>query len=327
MSGVRKLDDRLLPAAAGRLRQVVDRAQVLLDRLPHAQPIDEQVDGATAPAVPVTQRLRGLDDRYARTGLLGFVAEVPQLAVVLVTLLLAISAFTVAARESAPGDTRANNAGQPDRVEAGADPSLAFVGIQPGAAVGPYIADANRRLDALSVTPDASLIGLMVFSRYVTPAQAADLAAPTRPTRAYYAPRGTGVSPGETAYASVVDIRVDLPAQLKAAAGQLMERVKQNESFAKAIPGNTAEERAQKAEQLRDAATWRAEAKALLGSCACVFAVVVRGPARVLAELARRPGVRLIDPAPPGSQTGLLEFRPLRPETTAVEPTAGPNAP
>ncbi|MDQ1689462.1 MAG: hypothetical protein QOK42_2437, partial [Frankiaceae bacterium] len=40
-----------------------------------------------------------------------------------------------------------------------------------------------------------------------------------------------------------------------------------------------------------------------------------------------RPGIRLIDPAPPGAQTGLLEFRPLRPEVQGVEPTVGPGAP
>ena len=58
-----------------------------------------------------------------------------------------------------------------------------------------------------------------------------------------------------------------------------------------------------------------------------VFAVVIRAKAREMVELARQPGVRLIDPAPPGSQTALLEFRPLRPEVTAVEPTVGPGAP
>ncbi|MDX6274975.1 MAG: hypothetical protein QOJ92_2185 [Frankiales bacterium] len=320
MSRVRQLDDRLLPRPAAWLRRAATTLQAWVDRIPRPEPQEDLPDEVE---VPLGTRLRALDDRYARSGPLGFLAEVPQLAAVLVTLLLSASAFTVAARQT-PASQQAASPGQPDRVE-GRDPSLAFVGIQPGAAVATYIDGARKRLDEIT-QPDASVVGLMVFDHYVTAAQAAQLADPTRPTRAYYATHGKEL-PGEPPYAPVVDIARDLPPQLKAAANQLMVLVKQNEQFAFTIAGNNAEERAQKAQLIRDARLWRTEAAVLRGPCACVFAVVVRGKARVLQELARRPGIRLIDPAPPGAQTGLLNFGPLRPEVTGVEPTVGPGRP
>ena len=323
----RRLDDRFVPGAAGWLRDAVTTARSWLDRIPWPQPAPELPDEPEPePPLPWRQRAQALDDRYARSGLLGFIAEVPQLAVVLVTLLLAISAFTVADRQ-ANQKQATSTTGQGTGPEAGADPTLALVGILPGTSVNDYISQSTRELDQLAVRPDASVLALMMFDHYVTPAEAAQLADPAQPTRAYYAPKAKGIPPGETAFASVVNIAVDLPAQMHAAAGQLLVRVKQNESFAAAIPGNTAEERAQKAEQLRDAATWRREAQSLQGTCACVFAVVIRAPARVLVGLARRAGVRVIDAAPAGAQASLVEFHPLRPETTGVEPSAPPAAP
>jgi hypothetical protein len=322
---VRGLDDRWVPTAARRLRDLVSRVDRWLQLVPRPTWTDEDEVDEPTPAPSLWQRARDWDDRYARKGLLGFVAEVPQMGVVLVTLLLAVNAFTVAARQTTPEEQKAKTGSS--GVNAGADPTQYFVGIQPGAPVATYIQDAKKRLEELAATPDGSVLGLMVFDRYVTPARAAQLVSLARPTQAYYAAQGKGVPPGETAYAPVVDVAVDLPKQLRATASQLMVRVKQNEQLAPTIPGINAEERAQKAELLRDAAGWRAQAAALSGSCACVFAVVIRAKAREMVELARQPGVRLIDPAPPGSQTALLEFRPLRPEVTAVEPTVGPGAP
>lgn len=321
--GIRRLDDRLLPGAAQWLRRVVDRGQALLDRLPRPAPSQPEQD--SAPQLPIRERLHQLDQRHARTGLLGLIAEVPQVGAVLVALILAINAFTVAARQSSPSNQA--SPGQPGRVEAGADPVVSLVGIRPGTPVAAYLADAQSRLERLAVTPDASLLALISFDQYVTAAEAAQLAAPTKPTRAFYAPHAKGVAPGTTAYASVVDITVDLPAQLRAAAASLLREAKAQADFAATIPGVNAEERAQKAQQLKDAAQLRAQAVALAPGCACVFAVLVRGPARVLFELSRRPGIRVVDPAPPGAQTGLLDFFPLRPETRVLAPSAGPNSP
>lgn len=321
--GIKRLDDRLLPPVAGWLRRLVDAVQSGVERLPLPErPAPEPIAEEAAPAVPLTERLRGLDERHARRGVLGLVADVPQLGAVLVALLLAVSAFTVAARQPSPGDDTGSG-----RVDVSVNPGVALVGIRPGTPVIGYLEDAQERLQKLAATPDASLLALISFDQYITAAEAAQLAAPTKPTRAFYAPRGTGVAPGTTAYASVVNITVDLPAQLAAAANNLLREAKAQEAFAATIAGVNDEERAQKAEQLKDAKTLRAQAKALAPGCACVFAVLVRGPARVLLELSRRPGIRVVDPAPAGAQTGLLDFFPLRPETRVLAPTAGPDAP
>jgi len=58
-------------------------------------------------------------------------------------------------------------------------------------------------------------------------------------------------------------------------------------------------------------------------ACACVFAVVVHGGAAQLAELARAPGVRVVDPAPPTTSLDALTVFPLEPEVTTVVPKSG----
>lgn len=326
MSGaIKRLDDRLLPAASTWLRRVVDRAQAAVDRLPLPVRPPASAAEAVVPAAPLGERLRGLDERHARRGVLGLVAEVPQLGAVVVALLLAVSAFTVAARQSDPGDD--TGPGQRSRVEEGMNPGVALVGIRPGAPVLRYLEDAQERLQELAVTPDGSLLALISFDQYVTPTEAARLVEGTKPSRAFYAAHGKGVTPGTTAYASVIDITVDLPAQLRAAATSLLAEAKSHETFAASIVVTNSEQRAQKAEQIKDAKALRAQAAALGPSCSCVFAVLVRAKARDLLALSHRPGIRVVDPAEPGAQTGLLDFFPLRPETRVLAPTAGPDSP
>jgi hypothetical protein len=56
------------------------------------------------------------------------------------------------------------------------------------------------------------------------------------------------------------------------------------------------------------------------GRCGCVFAVVVRAPQAALVELARRPEIRVVDPAPPAVSLPSITVFPLQPQVTTVVP-------
>ena len=58
-------------------------------------------------------------------------------------------------------------------------------------------------------------------------------------------------------------------------------------------------------------------------TCACVFSVVVRGNPAELGALAVRPGVRVVDPAPPTATLDVLTIFPLEPDVTTVVPKGG----
>jgi hypothetical protein len=61
-----------------------------------------------------------------------------------------------------------------------------------------------------------------------------------------------------------------------------------------------------------------AEAAAYRRGCACVYAVVVRGPREALARVAGRAGVRVVDPAPEVRRLERAVFLPPLPEQTDV---------
>lgn len=72
-----------------------------------------------------------------------------------------------------------------------------------------------------------------------------------------------------------------------------------------------------------------AEAAAYRSGCACVFAAVVRAGPAALQQVAARPGVRAVDPAPEVGRLDRAEFRPPLPEqvgTVPAEPSGSPQA-
>jgi len=82
---------------------------------------------------------------------------------------------------------------------------------------------------------------------------------------------------------------------------------------------------------IADAAVERREAAAYRQLCACVYAAVVRATPEQLATLARRDGVRVIDPAPEVERLDRATFVPLLPEQSGTvgppsDTAAGPSA-
>lgn len=74
------------------------------------------------------------------------------------------------------------------------------------------------------------------------------------------------------------------------------------------------------------AAAALAEATAYRSQCSCVYAAVVRAAPAALGELAGRPGVRSVDPAPEVQRLDHAVFRPPLPEQVGVTPFAEPGA-
>jgi hypothetical protein len=76
---------------------------------------------------------------------------------------------------------------------------------------------------------------------------------------------------------------------------------------------------------LATAARERLEQAQLEAGCACIYGVAVEAPLAQLQALASRPGVRLVDGAPYGTEPDGLQARPLRPtEQTSAEPGPAP---
>ena len=74
------------------------------------------------------------------------------------------------------------------------------------------------------------------------------------------------------------------------------------------------------------AAAALAEATAYRSQCSCVYAAVVRAAPAALGELAERPGVRSVDPAPEVRRLDHAVFRPPLPEQVGGTPFAEPGA-
>jgi hypothetical protein len=75
------------------------------------------------------------------------------------------------------------------------------------------------------------------------------------------------------------------------------------------------------------ARTAAAEASAYRSGCSCVFAAVIRATPSVLREVADRPSVRAVDPAPEVRQLDRTEFRPPLPEQNGTVPPEPPSSP
>jgi hypothetical protein len=69
------------------------------------------------------------------------------------------------------------------------------------------------------------------------------------------------------------------------------------------------------------------EAAAYRSGCACVFAAVVRAAPHALQQVADRPGVRAVDPAPEVRSLDRTEFRPPLPEQDGTVPAEGSGTP
>lgn len=324
-----KLDARWVPVLARRLRDTLDLPQ----RLPTS-----------------ARELHALDERCTRSGALGYIREVPQLAFVAVALVL------VAATLAALGLTGGTPA-HPDRTT-GAFGSLApsalrtcplglaadgtaYVGPATAAPLARYAAGRRRLLiQCAQNAPHALALAVVSLDGPATPDAAAALfgdttvlqvfvTLPTAPSMPRLLPL-TAAGAASAASLPAGSGGPELPAAIRAAfvaaATQFADDEGLQVSQADSITSSDPILLAGKNDFLSAARADRAQETALRDACRCVYGALVEATLQQLLSL-NDPGVRLVDLAPVGALPAGVTGRPLLPSERSRIGTAAPPTP
>jgi hypothetical protein len=321
---LRAIDQAIVPrlaALVARVRRATRAMRSSVDR------------GRGGPA----QTLRRLDQTFARRGVLGLVRDVPQVGFVGVLLLLTIAGVVTASRL---GNHSEDNSG-PDLPTVGGT-HIATVGPLPGETISSYLGAAQAAITQQAAeSPQQLTYAVADFEAGRTPQQVADALPGVAPALVFVRVHVTGdtktfpsTASELSAYAALKQpLRVrSLPADANSAfialATALDRAAADNTQFANSIAADAgADELAQKAAQLKDAAHYRAEAAALRSGCACIYAAVVQGQAETLLHILDSGKVRAVDPASPGLKLSEITWVPLLPETKVRQPVQRPSGP
>lgn len=306
---LRRLDSRVLPAVAHRLRLLLTgagRGRAALG-------------ARTRRVLGAGRRPSGRqDERPTRTGPFEALREVPVLAVLLLMgAVLAVGAVA-AVRLDRPEPP-------PEAPVVAVDGlgSAVRLGVPPGGDVELYLEQIRVVMaDVGEQLPDARLLAVVHLEQYLAAAETGPLLAGTDVQRVYLRASGAGpdaevvVLPVSTGSGTEV-----LPALCAATSQRKAQDATSFAELAAAGQPQTPEEQAGQAEFAAEAERAAAEAEGFDGACVTVFAALVEAPAATLAALAERPGVRGVEPAPAGVATTDLDVQPLLPEQTGALPS------
>jgi len=294
------LDDQLVPRLAARLRAFLDG---LSDR--------RRAFGGRLRAV-ADGPLRRLDDRYASSGPLALVREVPQLGLLVIAAVF-VSGTGVALIRS-DDQQRAERAQQ--QLDTASPTSL---GAPLGTDITTYIARSRSRLVTLAETkPDTEYTALVSFRAYLTPERVRiTLGALDIPQVVVRAKLAATVAPAEVVPIPVTNLVMDVRAFTRALAVRKATEAKEFRGLAASIAGTSPEEQQFKVFYRAAAAAAQQEARVYTGPCACVIGALVRGTARDLAELPAVATVRSVEVGGRTVDEG-IELTPLLPEQSGV---------
>ena len=308
------LDERLVPRLAAKLRGLVDGAS---ERQGRAR---EKVTGSLLEPDPRSP-LRRLDDRFASSGPLALLRDVPQLGLLLVSAVFLTGAGVALARSGE--QQRAETAQQ--QIDTTAPTEL---GPAVGTNIDDYIAKARERAVMVSKqSPDGVYTAFVSFSKYLTPEQAAMALGELEVTKV--------VLHAQLPTADVLPVDVeDLLPDVRKVYADIVKRkgldVTEFTKLARSIEPKSKEEEQFKSFYVAAAAQASREIKAYRSNCACIIGALVRGPARELAALPAVAGIRAVEV---GSRQvdESLTVRPLAPEQTGTvkkinTPTGGNGA-
>jgi hypothetical protein len=199
---------------------------------------------------------------------------------------------------------------------------LVEVGVVEGQSIPTYL-DASRRELAAMTDPSAPPAGdtwaLASLDNYVPPGRLPELLGGSGVAQVYARVPLSGV------HTQVVRIPVyrlpqDVTTGMLAAAQQRdQEQAEYLQLSGKLSNAGPTDERARHAYDAAARAAG-AEATAYRSGCACVFAAVIRAAPAVLRQIAGRPGVRVVDPAPEVHSLDSTEFRAPLPEQSGTMP-------
>ena len=315
---LRETDEQLVPRLAARLRAFLDTAA---ERRRRARASVSGVTGSLLEPDPRSP-LRRLDDRYATSGPLALLRDVPQLGLLLIAAVFLAGAGIALARSG--GEQRAVDAQQ--QIDATAPDAL---GPELGTKVDAYIASSRQRAVKVSqASPDEEYTALVSFSTYLTPQQARLTLGELEVTKV--------VLHAQLPTADVLPVAVeDMVRDVRKLYGDIVRRKKQDASeftkLAASIEPQSEEEKQFKAFYVAAAKQATIEAMAYNRDCPCVIGALVRGKASELAALPAINGIRVVEIGSRVRDDDTLLIRPLAPEQKDVvkkiaTPTGGNGA-
>jgi hypothetical protein len=284
-SALRRLDERVLPAAAERLQRGVAAAR----RWGRARANASGVAGAV-------------------------VRRKPALAASIVAVTLGAVLVAVA------GDHGGGSTSGKEPLPV----AVASLGPVPGASVADYLRNAAFDLRHFGeIAKGRSTYAIVDLRAYRTPGQAATAFAGVDVVRAYVRVphKKLPTQVHSVALRGIGDLSNDLRTTAAVAAATAKSYAV---LVSELHPRSRADRqvKARYAAQQR-AAAYEARVLAHADRCSCVFAVVVRADVARLAALIRVSAVRVVDPAPPTVALEALSIFPLEPEITTTVPKTG----
>jgi hypothetical protein len=217
---------------------------------------------------------------------------------------------------------------RPDATPADEPGDMVRVGVVQGQSVPGYLSSAEDELAALtnpSAPAGGDLWALVSLDRYVPPGALPALLAGAASAQVLTRVPIPGAKT-QTVRMAAYHLPTDVLAGMVDAALQRDQEQAEYRQLSRQL--DAGQDRARNAYETA-ARTAAAEATAYRSGCACVFAAVIRAAPVVLQQVADRPGVRSVDPAPEVGRLDRAEFRPPLPEqdgTVPAEPTGSPQA-
>lgn len=306
------LDDKYVPLAAAGVAALADKLAV---RLARVTGFFRGLGGAS---------LRTLDDRYAASGPLALMRDVPQVGFVLIAAVFLAGAGTAVTRENARDRAARQQAGPgPSPGTSQAPPADSALGPEVGETTVGYEANAARSLtEAAAGSPHSTRMALVSLDRYLTPTQVSALVQGAEVRRVFLRAKAAGKEAAQIP----VDIKADLLGELRTAytatARGRLEAQKSYQGYVDSLVVTTQDEQAFKDLYAAFARSTGIEAREYQRGCACLYALVVEAPAAQLQALRSRPGVRAVEVAGAGLELRELQVLPLLPEISGVVPKA-----
>jgi hypothetical protein len=201
--------------------------------------------------------------------------------------------------------------------------ALATIGPAPGTAVSVYLtraaSDMRHYGEIAARRPTYAVVDL---THYATPAKALRILGDVQLVRAYVRVPSKLATP---ARAVPLTEASELNQGLLTAGSVAQATAQSYGALLKALHPKTKSDRTVKRRYVaqRRAALVEATHLSEPARCKCVFAFVVRAGVQALGALTHKPGVRVVDPAPPVVTLSGLTVLPLQPEFTRVVPRSG----
>lgn len=309
---LRALDGSVLPAAAERVSALADGFAVRRDRLLQLR---RGFDLGS---------LKRLDARYAGSGPLAFLRDVPQIGFVVIGLVFLAAAGTAVSREAAK-----NRLGQQQTVAGPGPTSATQAPVEGDSTLGPAVGDtvpaylkvaAQGLAAADKSAPDTARVALVSFTAYQTPTQVQTMLSGYQVVRVYLRAKAGGKEAAQLP----VEVKGDLAGILKKAYAQAargrLDAQKAYQGYVDSLEVTTKEDQAFKDLYAAFARSTGIEAREYQHSCACVYAAVVSAAPSKLLALRSRAGVRALQVAAKGLVLQGIQVLPLLPEVTGVVP-------